>query len=157
MDAILAIGLFKVKQSQRQRKQARSRAGPAFDPAILEIFHTLGITPPDSAAEASTNIAIVISEQLDILKVLVFHTFWNPILISFQFYLEILRDSEVEDFIRKRYIPIESLGEDVVDSAGEVEPFPVEDVNIQLKTPAAFPMVQPMKACVTLLRTVADS
>jgi len=63
-------GLIKVKTSQRQRKQAKIRAGPAFVPAVLELFQTLGITPPDSVIDVSTNMATVISEQLDILKVL---------------------------------------------------------------------------------------
>ena len=66
-------GLIKVKTSQRKRKQAKIRAGPAFTPAVLESFQTLGIAPPDSVVGVSTNMATVLSEQLDILQV--FFTF----------------------------------------------------------------------------------
>jgi len=75
LDGIFAIGSVKMKQSQRKRKQAKSHAGPPFDPAVLELFQTLGITPPESVVDASTKIAEVIAEQLDILKVLAFHIF----------------------------------------------------------------------------------
>ena len=156
MDDILASGLIKVKVSQRKRKQARIHAGPAFDPAVLDLFRTLGINPPDSAVDVSTNIVAVISEQLDILKVLLALSFVKEKLISLQFYLDILGDSKFEDFIRKRYISIESLEEGVVEFSETTKPSPVKDENSELKTPAAFPMVQPMKACVPLLRVLVD-
>jgi hypothetical protein len=152
MDDILATGLIKVKTSQRQRKQARICAGPAFDPAVLELFQTLGINPPDSVVDVSTNTATVISEQLDILKVLLALFCGKAKLISLQFYLDILRDSKFEDFIRKRYMIVESLETVVVELSEKIKPSPVKDENSELKTPAAFPMVQPMKACVILLR-----
>jgi hypothetical protein len=148
-DDILASGLIKVKVSQRQRKQARIHAGPAFDPSVLDLFRTLGINPPDSVVNVSTNIATVISEQLDILKVFLTLFSMKKKLISLQFYLDILGDPKFEDFIRKRYISIESLEEGVVESSETTKPSPVKDENNEMKTPAAFPMVQPMKACVT--------
>jgi hypothetical protein len=77
-------------------------------------------------------------------------------LISLQFYLDILRDSKFEDFIRKRYIFIESPEKGVVEFSEKIKPTLVKDENSELKTPAAFPMVQPMKACVTLLRALVD-
>lgn len=151
IDDILSSGLIKVKTSQRKRKQARICTGPAFDSAILKLFQTLGINPPDSVVDVSTSTATVISEQLDILKVLLVLSCEKAKLISLQFYLDILRDSKFEDFIRKRYIFVESLEKDAVEFSEKIEPSPVKDQSSELKTPAAFPMVQPMKACVTLL------
>ncbi|KIM48469.1 hypothetical protein M413DRAFT_440213 [Hebeloma cylindrosporum] len=129
MDDVFAGGLIKVKKSQRQRKQA-NRAGSVFDSAVLESFKTLGINPPDSVIDASTNMATVISEQLDILK----------------FYLETLRDSKFEEFIRERYIFVETPETGVIESGEKIKPNPAKEEYSELKTPVAFPMVQPMKA-----------
>ena len=76
--------------------------------------------------------------------------------IVFQFYLATLQDSEVAATIQRGFIPVEATGDTPPTDTNEErqQPFLHADGEVGIDTPAAFPMVQPMKAWVHTLTTL---
>ncbi|KAF8974058.1 hypothetical protein BDZ97DRAFT_421872 [Flammula alnicola] len=121
---------MKIKQSQRQRKSAKVYTKSVFDAALMKAFSAFRIDIPNGDDDGYEHVFTILEEQLDILK----------------FYLDTLRDEAVEASIRRRYMPQESSVEEPTTASALNEKHLPEESSSITSTPAAFPMVQPMKA-----------
>ncbi|CAA7264670.1 unnamed protein product [Cyclocybe aegerita] len=125
------IFLVKIKQTQRQRKGAKARMTTSFDPKLKKAFETFGLQFPDSKEDASDYFMKIFAGQMEILK----------------FYLQILKEPTVEAAIRQSFVEVKISNDEQhhwIDSIAEKETLPEAEDTPNL--PAAYPMVQPMKA-----------
>ncbi|KAJ3514932.1 hypothetical protein NLJ89_g2078 [Agrocybe chaxingu] len=125
------IVLVKIKQTQRQRKGAKARMTTSFDPKLKKAFEIFGLPFPDSKEDASDHFTKIFAGQMEILE----------------FYLQVLKEPTLEAAIRQTFLEVRVSNDEQhcrIDSIAEKEtPSEAEDAP---NLPAAYPMVQPMKA-----------
>lgn len=127
------MSFFKPKrETQRQRKRAKRMTTKRTITPNPKPFEAMGLSIPSTAQDANEQIVSILDEQKEILK----------------FYLATLQDSEVAATIQRGFIPVEATGDTPpADTIKERrQPILHADGEVGIDTPAAFPMVQPMKA-----------
>ncbi|KDR84732.1 hypothetical protein GALMADRAFT_260438 [Galerina marginata CBS 339.88] len=122
--------VVKVKQTQRQRKAARTAPKTAFDLKTTKALQVFEIDVADPDLDANFELSFVLDAQAEVLK----------------FYINLLQDPIIESSIRRSYNPRALATDDVADiTADDLKPVQNSIDSIPC-APAAFPMVQPMKA-----------
>ncbi|KJA29102.1 hypothetical protein HYPSUDRAFT_32443 [Hypholoma sublateritium FD-334 SS-4] len=118
-----------VQRSQRQRKGGKGFVKTASDSALAKAFAMLGIEyPPADIDGAQEGMFDINDEQLDILEL----------------YLSTLQKPSVEEHLRQSHVREEVTEEESTPEVNQ-EQVAVE-VKAAVEVPAAYPMVQPMKA-----------
>lgn len=146
-----------IRKSQRQRKGTKGSA-KSFNPQAEKAFAVFKFSVPSNSQEVEDQITAVLTDQRDVLKV--FNIFYETMLliliqsIFLKFYLEILQRPEIAAAILStcvhREVSDEKSNYDIVK---EEMILPSKELR---STPAAFPMVQPMKACVPCLHEIIE-
>ncbi|GBE78672.1 predicted protein [Sparassis crispa] len=117
-----------VKKRGQQKKRRRAARSTAIDP---QIFKNLGLQIPTTKVEAQELAFKILEEQWEIL----------------QCYISMFTYPSLREAIRKAYIPPTTLFQDASVTNTEVGEAPSTAAEMKgNEIPAAYPMVQPMKA-----------
>lgn len=146
-----------VRKSQRQRKGAKVSA-KFSNPLAEKALGVFKFGAPFDSQEAEGQIAVILKDQQDILKV--YNLFYGSYRIIFwyrsyfKFYLESMQRHEIAAAILTAYVHRE-----VPDAEPKLDIIK-EQTNLApselTSTPIAFPMVQPMKAYVPCLHKIFE-
>ncbi|KAF8955734.1 hypothetical protein BDZ97DRAFT_1926448 [Flammula alnicola] len=136
---------MKVKQSQRQRKSAKVYAKSVFDVALMKAFSAFRIDIPNGDDDGYEHVFTILEEQLDILKVSMMSYLSVPILTFYSFTSIPYETKQLKHLFDEDTYHRKAREELTTASALNEKHLPEESSSIT-STPAAFPMVQPMKA-----------
>lgn len=141
---------FKKRQTQKHRKK-NSRAQRPIVSVDSKPFARLGIPVPVTRSEASRQTERILQDQAHILRVCQV-MFYSLVTVHndphVQHYFETLRKPELASTIREAYIPTRSEDEGHMGVTEDVDKSiaSVAASELQSELPAAFPLIQPMKA-----------
>ncbi|KII86508.1 hypothetical protein PLICRDRAFT_44106 [Plicaturopsis crispa FD-325 SS-3] len=118
-----------IKQPRQKKKRTKRTV-----PLDMKVFDELGVQVPTTPQEAKNLAAQILQDQKGVLE----------------FFLSILRRPELSSVVKALYIPPEDTSQSKLDpihdqSTSDV-PTIANESSCEGETPAAYPMVQPMKA-----------